>query len=193
LNKLLFVWAGSLLACLGACGDAGSAVHEANSQEPDSAKSASIVRAGEESAKLGVDRWAIESGTVRGLNRSNEVVAEFYADGETHTIHSVLPAVGVKDITNPENSTLTDSTSAYFHALAGDLGSAAAKIRELPKIADAQSIDKQSSAWYQSCHSFYSDCDVAGFQGVLWGAWRYYECRMPTPACGNAIALIVAR
>jgi hypothetical protein len=193
LNKSYIIAMGSLLACLVACGDAGSAVHEESSQASDSTKSASTVHAGEESAKLGVDRWTIESDTAKGWNRSNEVVAEFHVNGETRTIQSVLPEAGSKDIDHPGNSTLTASTSAYLQAFTSDLASAVENAEETPKTADAQSIEKQSNAWYQGCYQFYVDCSAVATQGLFLGLWRYAECRMPTPVCGNAIALIVAR
>lgn len=166
-----------------ACGD--TAGDDAAAAPSDMASSSSqtddrlaILPASEESAQLDIAQWQIESGFVRGLSPSNETVVEFYVDGVNRIVETVSPDSGYRNLEDPTDDTLSARSARYLDAMAADLD--AAMQASARYEADGNVVDK---AVLYACYAIYSNCDVAGFAGIYYGYWTYYNCLYPTTAC----------
>jgi len=169
------------LVVLGGCSNASpDGVSSPDKIQGAAVQNLTYLPAGENSLSLNVEQWefASEIRSIRGLSHDRQVVAEFFLDGEGGTVESLVPDHGFRAIDASKNS-LTPRTAVLFEAMLGDLNEAIL----LSKFYEPSSDSSVDKAWLYNCYTIYPDCDLVGFQGILYGWWTGYDCLYPTYAC----------
>lgn len=79
------------------------------------------VQAGDETRALGIERWVVDYGEIRGLNASSQRVAELQIKPWSTTIESIYPDRGVRELKHHSVDTLSERAQTYLKAFGRDL------------------------------------------------------------------------
>lgn len=142
-------------------------------------KGSELLASSDASAQLGLDRWEFEGGSIYGLARDGEVLAEFHVQPDNLAIESILPEAGIRHTDG--SADFPAVTGRYYDAMTLDMQS-------LSESTDLASASIETEKAVVNCFLILDNCLTEAVQRqVLFG--QSCSCSFNVAACSVFLPL----
>ncbi|MET0387587.1 MAG: hypothetical protein ABW321_16580 [Polyangiales bacterium] len=132
------------------------------------------VPAGEQARALGITRWAVENGEIRGVNASSERIAELHIKEGSTKIESIYPDRGVRVLRGRAEDTLSERAVVFLDTFADDLNTMVAPLQAKSSDADVNE--------FVDCYTAVG-CAQLGMSCAASGQCSSWFCSRTDPRC----------